>query len=199
MKPLARAQQATLFSGQAGSPPAAGGSTRSGSEHGPNLGLNSHTKHDYSSTVNPALNCFRERPRPWKMSLNTESGGSDQESNQDFPDVKLALIFLKRHSFTPTCSVAATFQRQGNKSDWTAIRHYPSQTVMPLGHLKKYFICLCAQAFRKLWQEQYFSAIIYWGCSGLILPLTALCFTPPFCLILASSQDNSGRKSLSIR
>lgn len=128
MKALGGAQQASLFSGQAGSSPAARGSTCSGSEHGPNLGLNSHTKHSYSSTVIPASNCFREKPRPWKMSLNTESGGSDEESIRDFPDVKLALIFLKRQSFTPTCSAAATFQRQGKKSDRTAIRHYPSQT-----------------------------------------------------------------------
>lgn len=48
---------------------------------------------------------------------------------------------------------------------------------MPLGHLKKYFVCLCTQAFCKLWQEHYFSAIIHWGCSGLILPLTALFHT----------------------
>lgn len=127
MKALGGAQQASLFSGQAGSSPAARGSTCSGSEHGPNLGLNSHTKHSYSSTVIPASNCFREKPRPWKESLNTIRW-KWWRSNQDFPDVKLALIFLKRQSFTPTCSAAATFQRQGKKSDWTAIRHYPSQT-----------------------------------------------------------------------
>lgn len=34
------------------------------------------------------------------MSLNTGSGGSDEERDQDFPGIKLALIFLKRHFHT---------------------------------------------------------------------------------------------------
>lgn len=34
------------------------------------------------------------------MYLNTGSGGSDEDRDQDFPDTKLALIFLKRHFHT---------------------------------------------------------------------------------------------------
>lgn len=35
------------------------------------------------------------------MSLNTGSGGSHEERDQALPDIKLALIFLKRHFHIP--------------------------------------------------------------------------------------------------